>query len=248
MNSKVFRKYGIVLACVLVVVTASIALVMAFEQSDTDSEATSTPTVVSSLKAINTSYLIQYSEKYGIDSKTSQISVDNITLFGRSFLVVALNDVANNKKLVLYTDYDSGDIYDHEPSREEVVPSIPSKISTELWSKVSNAHKEEKFDIIIYSDEVLTSEHISQIKELGVVIRNTNENLRFVAGTASKETVLQIIEMNWISSISFDATHTLSDKTPADNDTIAYMRMIAIIIAIAALSMLIYTKAKRRIK
>ena len=248
MNSKVFRKYGIVLTCVLVVVTASIALAMAFEHSDTDSEATSTPTVVSSLKAINTSYLIQYSEKYGIDSKTSQISIDNITLFGRSFLVVALNDVANNKKLVLYADYGNGDIYDHEPSREEVIHLIPSKVSTELWSKISNASNDEKFDIIIYSDEVLTSEHISQIKELGVIIRNINENLRFVAGTASKGIVLQIIEMNWISSISFDATHALSDKTPADNDTIPYMRMIAIIIAIAALSMLIYAKAKRRIK
>ena len=215
--------YGIVLACVLAVVATSIALVIADEHSDTDSEATSTPTGVSSSKAINTSYLIQYSEKYGIDPKTSQISADNITLFGRSFLVVALNDVKNNKKLVLYADYDSGDIYDHRPSREEAVPSIPSKISTELWFKIFNASKDEKFDIIIYSDEELTNEHISQIKELGVVVRNTNKNLRFVAGTASKEAILQIIVMNWISSISFDATHALSGETLVDNNIILHI-------------------------
>jgi len=64
--------------------------------------------------------------------------------------VLALNDVENNKKLVLYADYDSGNIYDHRPSREEVVPSIPSKIGTELWFKIFNASKDEKFDIIIY--------------------------------------------------------------------------------------------------
>jgi len=58
--------YGVVLACVIVVIATSVALVIADEHSDTDSESISTPTGVSSSKAINASYLIQYSRKYGM--------------------------------------------------------------------------------------------------------------------------------------------------------------------------------------